>query len=470
MKGDIKEITANIKKVAIFFLGLLTVLFIYVSYIQIWKGNFLVNHPLNRRSFEAVRAVPAGSIFDRKGEKLAYSQWQEERFKRYYPYGKIMAHAVGYDSLKYGKAGIESSLSAYLSGLENPIRDLGPIGHLQGQAAGNDVILTLDAALQQTAYRTLGNRRGAVVAINPKSGEILAMVSTPSFDPNRIDEQWESISNSDESVLLNRVLQGLYPPGSILKIMIAEAALAEKVADAKKSFQCEGSLKVAPDYILRENKLVAHGKVNLSAALAESCNVTFGTIALELGSRRLSDTFKRYGFNQSFGGILPEADSLLPDFDRLGKGDLAQIGIGQGSLLVTPLRMAMLASCFANQGVIMKPYIVKRVLSPEGAVIKEFNSEKWLSPAKGDSAQLLSSMMVRVVNEGTGTGAYIPGVSIAGKTGTAENPHGEPHAWFIGFAPADDPQIALAVIVENGGAGGSVAAPIARELFIKALY
>lgn len=469
MQNDMKDMSRNIKKVAFFFLGLISVLFIYVSYVQIWEGNFLLNHPLNRRTLALTQKIPLGDIVDRNGEKLAYSKFADGEYKREYPYGKIMAHVVGYSSSKYGKTGIEGTYGSYLSGINNPLKYFGPVVNLIPLKSGNIVVLSIDSSLQKVAYQALGNHRGAVVAMNPKTGEILAMVSKPGFEPSNIDETWDSVSKSKESVLLNRGLQGLYPPGSILKVMIAEAALSEKVVDFKRVFNCEGALPIDSDYTLKENNMVAHGKVDLSAALAESCNVTFGTIALELGTRKMEDTFKRYAFNQSVEE-LDETNSRLPDFASLGKGELAQTGIGQGSLLVTPLKMAMLASCFANNGVVMKPYLVEKVLSHDGAVIKSFSPNKWLTPVEEKYVKLIVPMMVRTVKEGTGTGANISGVSVAGKTGTAENPHGEPHAWFLGFAPAENPQIALAVIVENGGAGGSVAAPIAKALFQEVLY
>ncbi|HWQ60865.1 MAG TPA: penicillin-binding transpeptidase domain-containing protein, partial [Negativicutes bacterium] len=267
----------------------------------------------------------------------------------------------------------------------------------------------------------------------------------------------------------NRAAQGLYPPGSTLKVLVAETALAEKITDLRKTYICEGSLKIGPDYVLGEANHRVHGKVDLEEALAVSCNVTFGRLALELGRSRMAKAFDRYGFARPLGGDIDEAASRLPDFSRLGDGDLAQTGIGQGSLLVTPLRMAMLATAFANKGVILRPFLVNRVTAPDGAVLKQFGSAEFVTAASPATAAEVNRMMRTVVNDGTGYAARIAGVKVAGKTGSAENPHGESHAWFIGFAPADDPVIAVAVIVENGGGGGDVAAPVARQLFLRAL-
>lgn len=470
MGNNMSDIVTNIRKVGFFLLGLLAILFVYLSYIQVVEGEFLATHPLNRRNSEMSRLVQYGMIVDKNGEKLAYSEKNNKGFKREYPYGAIMAHIVGYDSPKYGKAGIESTYNSYLTGMNSQLRHLGAISHFMSAQEGNNVVLTIDATLQETAYRALGDNRGAIVVMDPHTGAILAMVSKPSFNPNTLDQKWESISSGANSPLLNRAVQGLYPPGSILKVMVADAALTEKIVDLKQTINCEGALKVPPDYVLAESGFHAHGKVNLEEALTVSCNVTFGSLALELGNKRMAKAFDRYGFGRPVGQELQEVKSHLPDFNSLGNGDLAQVGIGQGSLLVTPLRMAMLASTFANKGIIMKPYIVNKITDADNSVIKECKPEEWLTITSPQLADEIKHMMVEVVNNGTGNAAYLPRVQVAGKTGTAENPHGDSHAWFIGFAPADNPQIVVAVIVENAGSGGSIAAPIARQVLAKALH
>lgn len=470
MRNDIGEIRKNVQNVTFALLGLLAILFIYLSYIQVVEQDFLVTHPLNRRNAAGNRNLQYGMILDKNGEKLAYSEKKGNSFTRTYPYAAITAPLVGYDSAKYGKAGLESTYNSYLTGMNNQLRHLGAISHLWSNQTGNNVVLTLDAKLQEAAYRALGEHRGAVVVMSPRTGAILAMVSKPSFNPNILEQKWESISTADNSPLLNRAVQGLYPPGSIIKVMMADAALSEKITDMNKTIRCEGILQVPPDYVLEESGHKAHGNLNLEEALTVSCNVTFGTLALELGGKRMAKTFDRYGFKRPIGPDLQEVQSHLPDFNSLGNGDLAQTGIGQGSLLVTPLRMAMLVSTFANKGIIMKPYIVDKITDSDGNSIKEFMPEEWLTPTTSQLASAINKMMVTVVNEGTGSGARLSGVKVAGKTGTAENPHGDSHAWFIGFAPADNPEVVIAVIVENAGAGGSIAAPIAGQILAKALH
>jgi len=470
MGNDMSDIARNIRKVAFCLLGLLVILFVYLSYIQVVEKDFLATHPLNRRNSAATQHVKNGMILDKNGEKLAYSEQSGDGFKRQYPYAAFTANVVGYDSFKYGKTGIESTFNNYLTGMNNQLWHLGAISHLLSNQPGNNVLLTLDAKLQEAAYRELGDNRGAIVVMVPRTGAILAMVSKPSFNPNTLDEQWESISTARNSPLLNRAVQGLYPPGSIIKVMMADAALTEKIVDLKTTINCEGALKVPPDYILTESGLKVHGKVNLEEALAVSCNVTFGGLALKLGGNKMTKTFDRYGFKRPVGEEFQETKSRLPDFNSLGNGDLAQVGIGQGSLLVTPLRMAMLASTFANKGIIMKPYIVNKITDSNGNTIKQFMPEEWLTPTSSQLADTINKMMVTVVNEGTGSGARLAGIKVAGKTGTAENSQGASHAWFIGFAPADNPEIVIAVIVENAGSGGSIAAPIAGRIFAQALH
>lgn len=470
MRNNMNDIVNNIRNVAFCLLGLLVVLFVYLSYIQVVESNFLASHPMNRRTAEMTRHVQYGMILDKNGEKLAYSEKDRDGFKREYPYGAITAHLVGYDSLKYGKAGTESTFNSYLTGMNNQMRHLGAISRLWSNSSGNNVMLTIDVKLQEAAYRVLGENRGAIVVMAPRTGAILAMVSKPSFNPNTLDQKWESISTASNSPLLNRAVQGLYPPGSIIKVMMAETALREKITDSKKTINCDGALKIPPDYILSESGSKVHGSVNLEEALAVSCNVTFGSLALQLGGKKIDTAFERYGFKRPIGQDLQETASHLPEFDSLGNGDLAQVGIGQGSLLITPLRMAMLASTFANKGIMMRPYIVNKITDSDGKSIKEFMPEEWITPTNPQLADTINKMMVTVVKDGTGNAAYLPGTMVAGKTGTAENPHGASHAWFIGFAPADNPQVAIAVIVENAGSGGGIAAPIAGQILAKALH
>jgi len=427
------DVCRQIRHVAFALLGLMVILIVYVSYLQVIESALLTGHPLNRRSVEIARRVERGQIFDRHGKVLAKSERDAEGiYRRHYFYAEAFAHVIGYDSGRYGKAGVEGSFNGHLSGLINS-GGLGAITKLWPPKAGNNLHLTLDVRLQQVAYEALGSYRGSIVALNPATGEILAMVSKPSFNPNRLEEDWDTLVNNSNSPLFNRATQGLYPPGSTAKVITAESALKERIVQPNTIFDCNGTLPLGSDYVLREAGQVAHGKVNLIQALAVSCN-------------------------------RPQ----LPDFSSLTDGEVAQVGIGQG-VLVTPLRMALTAAAIANNGVIMKPYIVMQITAPEGNIVEQFRPQPWLKPVSSQQAAQIKEAMVKTVSFGTGRAVRITGIQVAGKTGSAENPQGDTHAWFIGFAPAEKPEIAVAVIVENAGSGGSVAAPIARKVMAAAL-
>lgn len=459
----------NIKRTAEMLLALLLVLMVYISYLQVITGPRLAANPLNRRSAELEKTIQRGAIVDRHGVKLAYSVAGQNGYYRVYPQGIVFAHVTGYDSETLGRTGVEGAFNGFLSGTYNPARRFGAISRFVTSKNGYDVVLTLDAALQQTAFRALGQRSGAVVVMQPQTGQILAMVSTPSYDPNRVEEEWPNLKAATNGVLVNRAVQGLYPPGSTLKVLTAAAALEDKVVTVDTTFQCTGALKIGPDYVLPEIGHVAHGTLNLQQALAISCNVTFGQVALRLGRNGLADAFNRFGLSKPIDFALPENSPGIPNFSRLTDGELAQVGIGQGAVAMSPLRMAMLAATIANNGKTMQPYLVSKILDHNGRVIKEFSPQVWLTPISPATAATLRHMMEAVVREGTGMRAQIKGISVVGKTGTAENPHGAAHAWFIGFAPADNPQLAVAVVVENAGEGGVVAAPIAQQIFAEAL-
>ena len=463
-------VSMNIRRLMMFFISLLVCLFLYVFYIQIISGDSLTNHPMNKRTDILVTRIERGAILAADGERLAYSKKREDgTWQRNYPLGSAAAHVTGYISNKYGLSGMEELYNIQLSGLSNPERKLGAVSNWLTNGTGSTVILTIDSNLQMAAWNALGNRRGAAVVIHPQTGAILAMVSRPSFQPATIDTEWQAVTANPSSPLLNRVTQGLYPPGSIIKPLVAEAALQERITTADRIFQCDGQLKVGRDYVLHESNDQVHGKVDLQRALAVSCNITFGQIALQMGRSKLSNAYDKHGLSRSTSSELADAPGRLPDFSRLNDGDLVQMGIGQSSLLVTPLKMVMLAAAIGNKGIIMKPYLMQQIQDADGRILQKQTADVWLKPISPSTAATLTKMMVAVIDEGTGSQAAITGVKVAGKTGTAENPHGADHSWFIGFAPAEEPQVAVAVIVENAGSGGLVATPIARRILTAAL-
>lgn len=460
--GD-KKIKKQILHCSFFLLACFGILFCYLLYIDIIQAQELNTNPLNRRG--AALDMVRGSILDAKGQKLAYS---DVPGKRSYPYGAAMAPVTGYVGESLGSAGLENVLGDELSGQSRQLRGLGPIGQLLQSDRGNDVKLTVDAELQQLAYDALGDNRGAVVVLDAHTGAVLAMASKPSVDPAEIEADWSELSDRQDSPLLNRATQGLYPPGSVIKVIMADAALDEKVTDLQEVFNCTGKLQIGNGYI-KESHDAVHGQVNLEDALTHSCNFAFGTLAMRMGSAGLQDAFKRFGFADTMQGEMQESASHLPDFAALEQGEIAQLGIGQSSLLVTPLRMAMVAQAFANDGKMMQPYMVEQVISPQGICIRKAEAVKWRDVTTSQRAALISSYMENVVENGTGRGAAVPGVKVCGKTGTAENSAGADHGWFIGSAELPERTIAFGIIVENSGGGGATAAPIARKIILDLL-
>ena len=442
---------------SMFLLGCFGILFCYLVYIQVLQAEELNVNPLNRRG--ASLDITRGSILDCNGEQLAFSSSPGERS---YPFGAVMAPVTGYVGEALGSSGLENMLGDELSGQSRILRNLGPAGQLLQADRGSNIRLTVDAGIQQAAYDVLGDRKGAVVVLDAATGGIIAMVSRPAFDPEQVEAQWAELSQREDSPLLNRAANGLYPPGSTIKVLIADAALNEKVTDLNEVFDCNGRLQIGDTYI-GESHGAVHGRVNLKEALTHSCNYTFGTLAMRMHGSGLEDAFKRFGFADTFTGEIQESKCHLPKFGSLGDGDTAQVGIGQGELLVTPLRMAMLAGAYANGGKMMVPYLVDEVVSPQGVVIRKASPARWRDATTEQRAAVIDGFMENVVQNGTGAGAAVAGVRVTGKTGTAENPSGAEHGWFIGTAELHGRVIAFAIIVENGGSG-SVALPIARQI------
>ncbi len=345
---------------------------------------------------------------------------------------------------------------------------------------GNDLILTINRELQRVAWNSLEGRPGAIVALDPNNGEILSLVSSPAYNPNLFaralsEEEWLSLKEDLLHPLTNRAIQGQYAPGSIFKVITAIAALERGLASRDKKFSCSGAFPFK-DRVFRCWRKEGHGTLNLKEAIIHSCDVYFYQLGLETGVDNIVDFSKRFGLGKASGiDLFEEEKGFLPHRrwreDSLSRewfeGDTVNLSIGQGYLLVTPLQMANLISAIASGGKLYRPYLVKRILSPEGEIIKEMRPHliKEVRLEK-ENLDLLRESLFSVVNEmGTGWRAKVKGIEVTGKTGTAENPLGEDHAWFIGFAPCREPKIALAILVEHGGMGGEVAAPIAKKIF-----
>jgi cell division protein FtsI/penicillin-binding protein 2/cell division protein FtsW (lipid II flippase) len=444
------------------------VLWGYLALVQLVWGARLADAPENPRLAIAAQRVHWGRILDRRLRVLADSTVVGGRRVRRYPDGRLYAHVLGYRSQQYGLTGIEARFNAALVGAGARDAWTQLLDVFGRPPQGNDVVLTIDATVQQAAVKALGGRRGAVVVLDPPTGAVIALASIPDFAPDAVDAQWSQLTHDAGAPLLGRATQGQYPPGSAFKPITLTAGLASgRVTDAT-SFECPGSISVAGATISDfEGK--AHGHVALPEAFTRSCNVSFVQVGLRTGADAIVATARAFGLGRAPRFELPAAAGHLPDPGRLGLRSLAQISFGQGELLVTPLQMALLAATVANGGVAMEPMLTAQVRAPDGHIVTSFKPRGSRQAIPPTLAMHVAQYMLGVVQSGTGAAAQIPGIPVAGKTGTAENPHGRTHAWFIGFAPVGRPTVAVAVVLENAGVGGEVAAPAARDVLQAAL-
>ncbi|MCX7711294.1 MAG: penicillin-binding transpeptidase domain-containing protein [Clostridia bacterium] len=451
--------------ISILFLSLI----IYLTYFELFTKDKVIASSYNRRQFETEEKTLRGSIQDRNGTVLASSALEKEQQVRKYPYGPLYSHVIGYNSKIYGKSLLEAKYNDFLLGLNQISMVFGLRDKLSGNMkTGNNLQLTLDHKLQDKASKLLAGRKGAIVAIQPKTGEILAMVSEPDFDPNdqKLVKNWGKMVESKDAPFLSRAAQGLYNPGSTFKILISAAAVEKGMAD--RLFEDKGITVIDGKKFSNFNG-EAHGKINLKTALAFSSNTVFSQVGVELGEGTLRDMAGRVGIGKDIGFDIPVSESIFP-YSSMSKTDMASVGIGQGKMMVTPLHMAMIAAGVANEGQMMKPILVSKITTNDGRTIRNQKPSELYNMMSKETAAAVKEMMQEVVEKGTGRNAAIKGVKVAGKTGTAENEFtgrekNREHAWFVAFAPADKPQIAVAVVLEySGSTGGSIAAPIARDL------
>lgn len=450
------------------FLALFLVLIAYFIYFQVFRSEDVINSPYNSRASLYAEHVIRGDIVSSDGEVLAHTDVGSDGSEtREYPYGRMFAHAVGYNS--NGKAGIESqadfrllsSHSFFLVQLINGIRDQ--------KNDGDTIVSTLDTRVQKAAYDALGDRNGAVVVLEPDTGRILAMVSKPDFDPNHIEENWDSIvSDDDSSILLNRATQGLYPPGSTFKIVTVLEYIRENGIHNNFSFDCDGSIEKNGQVIHCYGNSV-HGQENLADAFANSCNSAFATIGLDLNIRKFSALADDMMFNQTLPTSLKTSTSRFSLNHSSSDGEIMQTAIGQGKTLVSPIHMAMIAAAVDNNGVVMKPYIIDRIENSAGAKIHSYHPSEYGSIMTEEEAGELQDLMEGVVADGTASKLSGQSYDAAGKTGSAEyNEAGDSHGWFVGYGSKDTyNDIAIAVIVEDGNSGSSSAVPVAKKVFDK---
>ena len=456
-----------------FIVVLYALLFGFTSYWSVFDSDSLEANTANRRPLLEEQKIERGQILAQDGSVIAKSlphgKGNNKIYVRTYPEGRLYGNPIGYSFVQQGRVGFELSHNDELVG--NKTEFLSVLDELQGHAqVGDDVYSALDPDAQRAAVDGLGGQRGSVVAIVPDTGEVRAMVSIPEYDPNDVPNHLAELNQQESAPLFNRATQAGYPPGSTMKVVTATAALdsGEFTPDSTLNGRSPVEIDGVP---LSNSGDEQFGEIDMTTALTNSVNTWWAQAAEKLGKDTMFKYMDRYGFNQkprldypSFqlatSGVF-EGNRLLDASDPI---DIGRVAIGQERLRVTPLQMAEVAATVANKGELMEPRLWSKVVDPDG---RETN----LDPSRQsrvmseDTASELNDMMQSVVAEGTGTAAAVSGIDVAGKTGTAEISDGLNQAWFIGFAPADDPQIAIAVTVERtSGFGGPTAGPIFKDV------
>ncbi len=479
-----------LRKVAVACLLLFGLLLINVNYVQVVKAGQYRDDPRNSRvllrTYERERGPIA--VIEPGGKRTAVAESTKTdgplQFLRTYPGGPAYAHVSGYYSFIYGRTGIERSENRVLAGDDDRLAFTRLSDVVTGrEVQGGSIVLTIDPAAQKAAYDGLTSRgfKGSVVALDPRSGAVLAMVSTPSYEPSRLSSfeaskirsYYQELNGASNDPLLNRTIARTYPPGSTFKVVTAAAALStgDYTPETRIPSPRQLDLPQTSRNLSNFGDSACSGDTStLADALRISCNTAFGALGLQLGQDRLRDQAEKFGFNDDgFTAPTSVATSVFPT--DLNPPSLAFSAIGQFEVRTTPLQMAMVAGGVAAGGKVMRPYLVKEVQAPDLSLLDRAEPELYRQAVSPEVAAQLTSMMQLVVANGSGTRAQIDGVTVAGKTGTAQGAAGAaPDVWFIGFAPAEDPQVAVAVVVEDGGdrgtsgTGGAISAPIAKEV------
>ncbi|MGH2748007.1 MAG: peptidoglycan D,D-transpeptidase FtsI family protein [Actinomycetota bacterium] len=477
----------QIRKVAFALLVAFIAVFFQLNYVQIFAAERIAGNDANIRSLLAEYAIKRGDILTSDLESIATSRRTGGRlkFRRRYPQGDLYAHITGFYSVVFGEARIERSFNDQLLG-ESGVITMQDIEDrfLGAGRQGDNVRLTIDSAVQQAARDSLGGQQGAVVALDPSTGEVRAMWSNPSYDPNPlaahntqvVRSHWDSLDPaSPQSPLVSKTTSRGYPPGSTFKVVTAAAALESGDFTPQSTFEDVSELDLPLTDETVQNfgggTCIGGGQITFAEALRVSCNTTFARLGLRVHNE-ITDMADALGFNEPLPFDVGTEAALVPRIPDDEEPFRAFQGIGQGSVVATPLQMAVIAATVGNGGIVPRPRLVAEVIDePSGGIVRRYSPESLGRAMSRNTASQLTGLMTAVVETGTGTAAQIPGLQIAGKTGTAQTVEGQaPHAWFIAFAPANNPRIAVAVIVENGGTlgseatGGAVAAPIARAV------
>jgi peptidoglycan glycosyltransferase len=477
-----------IRRVGIGITVLVLLLVGQLTYLQVYDADHLANDPRNIRTALRDFARPRGRILTADGQIVARSvkTGDELKFQRLYPLGPLFSQIAGYQSFVFGNVGVERTYNSELAG-RDPLLQIKNVGDvLAGKEPVGNVVLSINAGLQQAARDALGASRGSAIVMNPKTGAILAMYSNPSYDAQPLAGHSSKDVQAYNQLLranpdkpdLPRAYRERYPPGSTFKIVTASVALGAGLVNPNTEFPTLSELKLPQT----NNTLKNFGGESCGGTLAHSlqvsCNTTFGRIGLDLGDQFVPG-MQQFGIGSAppldvAPGAVPSVGPPPGSF-RQNQPLFAFAGIGQGDIAVTPLQMALAASAVANNGVIMQPHVTDRITDADDNPVKTIDPKPWRTAMSPQVAATMTTLMIGVVEGGTGQGARIPGVSVAGKTGTAQTETGSAHAWFVSFAPADDPQVVVAVILEHGGTagseatGGRFAAPIAQQLMRIAL-
>lgn len=462
-----KKKNMPIMAVMYMFVAIFFSMMVYICHYSMTHKQELINNSYNGRQQILTAKNVRGTIYAKGGEILAQTITDEEgEEKRSYPYDNLFAHAVGYAT--HGRAGVEALGNYYLIHSNAPLSEKAASDISGNKYPGDDVHTTLDVKLQEVAYRALGIYKGAIIVTEPSSGKVLAMVSKPDFDPNQMEEIWDSLVEDTESgILLNRTTQGLYPPGSTFKIVTALEYIRENpTAYQSYGFQCAGSFSDGQDRINCYHGQ-SHGSVDFTLSFAKSCNSSFANMGLKLDKSKFQNTLEELLFNRELPMEMTHNKSKIDMDEDAPNKDMMQIAIGQGTTGMTPIHLNMITNAIANEGMLMKPYLIDYVENSMGTIIKQFSPSAYKKLISSEEATVLKELMREVVEEGTASKLKGLSYTAAGKTGSAEynSVKGDSHAWFTGFAPVDDPQICITVIIEGAGSGGDFAVPIAKRIF-----
>jgi peptidoglycan glycosyltransferase len=481
----------QIARLALVGVGLVTALIVGTTYWQTWASASLADRQDNEIQRVAQFSIKRGLIRASDGTILASNRIKkvagQKLYLRRYPQGSLFSHLVGYSTQSRSRAGLESSLNDYLTGSNSNLGTVldTTLDKIRGATIkGNDVWLTVKPGAQRVAMQQLAGKCGSVVALDPRTGKLLVMASRPTYDPNLVEGDFGRINNIRSACrpaapLLNRATDGLYTPGSTFKVVTASAALDSGKFTPESRFD-------DPGYCIEYGKKVRNagnpeapetfGSVDFVTGLEHSINSVFCNIGKAIGAGRILGTAKQFGFyddppletpgNERSPSGLYHGPKLFKPSDPATQVDPGRLAFGQEAMLATPLQMAMVAAGIANRGVVMEPHAVDRIVSPSGGVVTRTHARKYRQATTTKTAREITAMMVGAVESGTGTAAQIPGIQVAGKTGTAETGvEGRYTSWFICFAPADHPRIAVAVVLQDQtGFGGQVSAPIAKAV------